>query len=193
MKLERLNALFYYKDGNLYNKTSRGKAKKDTLAGYVAEDGYRRACVDGKYVYIHRVVWHMLTSKEIPDDLFIDHIDGDRLNNSFENLRLSSAQENQYNKFRQANGTSKYKGVWFDAKKNYWKASIRYADRRHYIGQFETELEAAIAYDKLAIEIQGEFAKLNVLTGLPNDQSEQIESLQRCRHGQALSFMGKEQ
>jgi hypothetical protein len=38
-------------------------------------------------------------------------------------------------------------------------------------------LEAAIAYDKLAIKIQGKFAKLNVLTGLINDQSEHIESL----------------
>lgn len=176
MKIERLKALFYYKNGKIYNKISRGSAKKDKESGYIAEDGYRRVRVDGKYYYIHRLVWFLLTNKEIPDDLFIDHIDGDRQNNHIENLRLATALENQYNKTRQTNGTSNYKGVWFDSVKNCWKASIRFQNKRHYIGQFETEIEAAVAYDRLAIEIQGKFAKLNILTGLTNDQSEQNES-----------------
>jgi hypothetical protein len=166
MKIERLKALFYYKDGKLYNRVSRGSVKKDMESGYISEDGYRRMRVDGKYYYIHRVIWHLLTNKEVPDDLFIDHCDGDRLNNHIENLRLATALENQYNKSRQTNGTSKYKGVWYDSVKGTWKASIRYENVRHYIGQFDSELEAAIAYDKLAIEIQGEFAKLNILTEL---------------------------
>jgi hypothetical protein len=165
MKLERLKALFYYKDGNLYNRVSRGSVKKDSLSGYIAEDGYRRIRVDGKYYYIHRLIWFLITSKIVPDDLFIDHIDGNRLNNDINNLRLATSLENQYNKFRQRNGSSVYKGVWYDSKKSCWKAAIRLKDTRKYIGQFESELEAAIAYDKIAIELHGRFAKLNVLTG----------------------------
>ncbi len=178
MKLERLKALFYYKDGNFYNRISRGSARKDSEAGYVAEDGYRRVRVDGKYHYVHRLVWYYVTGKEVPEDLFIDHKDGDRLNNCIENLRLATSLENQYNKARQQNGTSTYKGVWYDTAKGFWKASIRFKDKRHYIGQFNTELEAAIAYDTLAISLQGKFAKPNVLTGLSNAQSEHIESLE---------------
>ena len=166
MKLERLKALFYYKDGKLFNRISRGSAKKDFESGYISEDGYKRVRVDGQYHYIHRLVWFILTNKEIPEDLYIDHIDGNRLNNHIENLRLASALENQYNKFRQSNGSSNYKGVWFDSKRNCWKSSIRLKDKRYYIGQFNTEIEAALAYDKVALEIQGNFAKPNILTGL---------------------------
>ena len=173
MKIERLKALFYYKDGKLYNRISRGSARKDTEAGYIAEDGYRRVRIDGKYYYIHRLVWWMRTGKEVPDDLFIDHIDGVRLNNRFENLRLATALENQYNKFRQEGGTSTYKGVWYDTVKCKWKASIRFKEKRHYIGQFDTELDAALAYDAYAKQIQGEFFKPNIVTGLTNDQPEQ--------------------
>lgn len=191
MKLERLKALFYYKDGKLFNKISRGSARRDTEAGYIAEDGYRRVRIDGKYYYIHRLVWFILTNKEVPEDLSIDHIDGDRLNNHIENLRLASSLENQYNKFRQVNGTSKYKGVWYDSVKSIWKASIRSQEKRTYIGQFETEIEAAIAYDKLALQLQGKFAKLNILTGLPSEQSEQNEPLKRCCYCEKVSFMGQ--
>lgn len=133
-------------------------------AGYIAEDGYRRVCVDGQYCYVHRLIWFLITTKEVPEDLFIDHIDGNRLNNDIDNLRLATALENQYNKARQKNGTSNYKGVWFDAKKDFWKASIRLEGKRYYIGQFNSELEAALAYDAIALEVQGEFAKLNIPT-----------------------------
>jgi len=163
MKIERVKALFYYRDGKLYNKVSRGSARKDHVTGYISEDGYRRVRVDGKYYYVHRLTWFIVTGKEVPEDLFIDHIDGDRLNNSIDNLRLATSLENQYNKARQTNGSSNYKGVWYDSIKSCWKASIRFQGKRHYIGQFNTELEAALAYEKLAVEIQGKFAKLQIL------------------------------
>lgn len=163
MNLERINALFELVNGVLVNKVSRGSVKKGAIAGYITEDGYRRVCVDGKYLYVHVIVWK-LHGNEIPEGYILDHKDGDRQNNVITNLRLATHTTNQYNKFRQKDGTSKYKGVWYDAKKNVWKASIRLPKERIYLGQYSTELEAAEAYDFVAKEIHGEFAKLN-LTG----------------------------
>lgn len=161
MDIERLKAIFEIKDGRLVNKISRGSAKAGSLAGYVTEDNYRRARVDGKYFYVHIMLWRM-EGNSIPDGFMLDHIDGDRQNNVIANLRLATSRENQHNKFRQKEGTSEYKGVWYDAKKSKWKAAIRLPESRLYIGQFETELEAALAYDEIAREIHGEFAKLNI-------------------------------
>lgn len=161
MKLERVNALFEIIDGKVVNKISRGSALKGALAGYIAEDGYRRVRADGEYYYIHYIAW-WLDGREVPEDMLLDHEDGNRQNNSISNLRLATNLTNQYNKARQKDGTSKYKGVWFDAKKKVWKAAIRLPTERLYIGQFDNELEAAKAYDLFAIEIHGEFAKLNL-------------------------------
>jgi len=157
----QIETLFEYKADKFYNRVSRGSVKAGTLAGYNANDGYRRVCIQKKYYYIHRLIWQLLVG-EIEDGLFIDHIDGDRLNNSISNLRLATARENQQNKFRQKVGTSAYKGVWWDAKKNVWKASFRTAEKRIYLGQFESELEAAGTYDEMAKVHHGEFAKLNL-------------------------------
>lgn len=161
MDLERVKALFEVIDGKVVNKVSRGSARRGALAGYVTEDGYRRVRVDGKYYYIHYIAW-WLNGQEVPEGFLLDHEDSDRQNNSICNLRLATNLTNQYNKTRQKDGTSTYKGVWFDAKKKVWKAAIRLPTERLYIGQFDTEIEAAKAYDLFAIEIHGEFAKLNL-------------------------------
>ncbi len=157
-----MKTLFDYRDGSLYNKISRGAAMKDTLAGYISQDGYRRVTIDLKTHYIHRIVYEMHFGV-IPESLFIDHIDGDRLNNSINNLRVVSARQNQYNKSKQRSTTSSYKGVWFDKNRNKWKASFRFPDKRVYLGQFESEIDAAEAYNFYAKEVHGDYARLNVI------------------------------
>jgi hypothetical protein len=157
-----LNTLFYYEDGLLIRKITQGAARKGTEAGYMTADGYKRVCIQGKYYYVHKLVY-LLHNPEFDMQGLVDHIDGNRANNLIENLRTADHTSNQYNKVRQKDGTSQYKGVWFDVKKGVWKAAIRYPGGRHYIGQFSEELEAAAAYDDLAIELHGEFAKLNIV------------------------------
>lgn len=91
----------------------------------------------------------------------IDHIDGDGLNNQKSNLRICSHSENQMNRKPRINTTSKFKGVYFKTKEEKWVAIIKLNGKTKWLGRFKIETEAAIAYDRAAKELFGEFAKLN--------------------------------
>lgn len=156
-----LHALFTYRDGKLFNNTTRGQAIAGKEAGSACTDGYRKVRVFGKYMLVHRVIWEMHYGPLMSGQV-LDHINRDRADNRIENLRLVSIQQNQFNKSRQRDGTSGYKGVWWDSAKRVWKASARTEKGRIYLGQFETEIKAAVAYDKCVMDLHGEFAALNL-------------------------------
>lgn len=93
---------FYYKDGALFNKTNRGKAKADEQAGSMSKFGYRRVGVNGTPYLEHRVIYAMHYG-EIPDDMDVDHIDNNRGNNRIENLQLLSRLDNIMKCMREGN------------------------------------------------------------------------------------------
>lgn len=94
-----------------------------------------------------------------------DHIDGDGLNNTRKNLRKATTQQNSWNRRKMVHrNSSKYKGV--QIQNNYrhkisWIARIYVDGKQYYIGSFDTEEEAARAYDARATQLFGEFAWLN--------------------------------
>ncbi len=91
----------------------------------------------------------------------IDHINGDSLDNRKCNLRLANHSQNSMNAKKRFNCSSIYKGVSFKKDKKKWSSIIGKDSKRKLIGYFKTELEASIAYDREAIKLFGEFARLN--------------------------------
>lgn len=91
----------------------------------------------------------------------IDHIDHNGLNNQKSNLRFCTSSENSMNRRKKQNCTSIYKGVSFFKRDKIWRAEIEINYRHIRLGRFVSEVEAAQAYNKKAIELFGEFAHIN--------------------------------
>ena len=105
-------------------------------------------------VLMHRFIMNA------PKGVEVDHIDGDRLNNSKSNLRFCNRSENRRNSCA-SNKTSRFKGVSWNKNEKRWKASIVFNLRTYSCGTFKDEVEAACAYNRKALELHGEYARLN--------------------------------
>lgn len=107
-----------------------------------------------------RIRMHRLIMQITDRKVFIDHKDGNGLNNQKDNLRICSCSNNGANRRVKA-GTSKYLGVNWDKQNNRWKAQIHKNGLNYYLGNFKNETDAAIAYNNAATIHHGEFANLN--------------------------------
>ena len=116
-------------------------------------------------VKIHYI--HKLVAREwVPnpeEKRCVDHRDGDRTNNHFENLRYATDLENQWNKKRRKAGSSLYKGVSWDKRSGEWVVRIKVDSVYKYLGLFEIEKEAAEVYNAAALKFYKKFARLNEL------------------------------
>ena len=121
--------------------------------GYVI--GYHR--IDGKktVVAIHRSIMNP------PEDMVVDHINGNKLDNRKVNLRICTNQQNICNQIRDTSKkASRYKGVHRDKRK--WRSKITFRGNILNLGNYDDEIEAAKAYNKAALKHHGKYAKINV-------------------------------
>jgi len=117
-------------------------------------NGYYTIGYKGKTHKAHRLAWLLVTG-DFPTKE-IDHIDKDRGNNKWENLRDTSRTINQYNKKKnETKYSSVYPGVRFHKPSKKYTATIRYKRKPYYLGYFLTEKEAYKAY----LDKQLEFIK----------------------------------
>lgn len=122
---------------------------------------YAHGCLVGiagcPLVLMHRLI--------LPGYPMLDHRDGNGLNNRRANLRPCTAIGNGANRRPDSDNTSGFKGVFREGRR--WKAQIRHRNRFLYLGTFDAPADAALAYDRAASEIHGDFARLNFPSEVP--------------------------
>lgn len=107
-----------------------------------------------KLFYMHRII--LRAEKGV----HVDHIDHNGLNNQRDNIRLCTPRQNMMNKHGHSK-TSRFKGVLYQKRREAWIAQIYLNYRLTRLGTHDTEIDAALAYDKAARYHFGEFALLN--------------------------------
>jgi hypothetical protein len=136
-----------------------GRIPAGTVAGSLNHYGYIEVRVSGKLLKAHRVIWALMNGVWPQHE--IDHIDGDRSNNAWDNIREATHEQNLCNRGPQKNNTSGFKGVSWHRPSGKFRAAIKARGKHHYIGLFSTAAEASAAYHLTAKLLHGTFAPAN--------------------------------
>lgn len=161
LEKEVIAEIFEYKEGSLYWLIeAKDGQPKGTKAGRTTSNGYRQIKYNGKLYMEHILIW-VLFGNELPKGFLLDHINRIKDDNRIENLRIATRSQNIANSSIRKNCKSKYKGVIFNCNK--WQARISVDNKRISLGYFIKETDAALAYNKAALEYFREFANLNII------------------------------
>jgi hypothetical protein len=107
--------------------------------------------INNKMHFAHQLAWQM-SFGEIPNGLFVDHVDGDATNNAIANLRLVTHAENHRNRGVPINNTSGEVGIRRCGNK--WQARIKVNQKEISLGTYQT-FEEAVAARRSAAEKHG--------------------------------------
>lgn len=134
-----------------------------------------RNCSAGPKEYMHRRILGLTPG----DSMVADHINSNGLDNRRCNLRTCAAAQNSANTTKphsRHEHTSRFKGVSFAAASGLWRAQIGSRESHRHLGYFKSEHMAAAAYNEAAVEMFGEFAKLNDLDSLHGEETTRAAS-----------------
>lgn len=145
---EEVSEIFEIVDNEIYRKArrnSKGELRERKLIHNKANDGqgYCRVGFKGRLLRYQVIIW-ILHNGDIPYGKLVDHVDGNKLNNNINNLRLVSNRENQQNQQKHRDGH--LFGCSYCKKAKRWRAYYQIKRKQYHIGYFDTELEAHQAY-----------------------------------------------
>lgn len=154
---ERANELFEYRDGALYWRVKKAyRVAVGAEAGCKNSHGYCVVRVDGVLCGAHRIIF-LMHHGYFPK--YVDHIDGNPLNNSIDNLREATNVENCCNRGKQSNNRSGSKNVHWKAKIKHWSVEIQVNKVKRYLGIYK-DLELADLVAQEARDLyHGNFAR----------------------------------
>lgn len=107
-------------------------------------------------ILMHRVIMESMLERKLKKGEWVDHINGDGLDNRRENLRLATPSQNMQNVGKRSHNTSGYKGVSSCGSR--WRATIRVNGKQKHLGVFATPELAHAAYCESADKLHGDFA-----------------------------------
>ena len=150
-------------DGYDYSVSSEGQVRNASgliMKQKKKKNGYYEVCLSKngkrKTHLVHRLVALTFIPLEAGSD-FVDHKDGETTNNSVENLRWCTQQQNTQNMALSKRNTSGFKGVCFDITRQKWRAQIMVDGKQITLGRFETVEEAVAVRSARANEVFGIF------------------------------------
>lgn len=144
---ERLKELLSYDPETgvfVWAKPTSNRMKIDGVAGSNHHSGYRQISIDKTLFRSHRLAWLYMAGTFPPEQ--IDHINMDKADNRFANLRAVTQSENQHNARLKITNTSGYKGISYHKSNKKWIAEIKSNNVRKHLGYFSTPEEASVAY-----------------------------------------------
>lgn len=130
------------------NRTGKQRHLNDKPAGSQQKSGYLHIVLDGKYYYVHRIAWLLATG--IWPDRNIDHINGNKADNRWCNLRLANQSQNVANSKKSKANTSGFKGVIWSKQHKSWLAQIMIRRKHIHLGSYATPEAASKAYQVAA-------------------------------------------
>jgi hypothetical protein len=155
--IERLRALVHYDPTTglfTWRTTRMVRLKAGQMCGGL-NDGYVLIGLDGVRYRAHRLAWLYMTGEWPTPGFEVDHINRNRSDNRFANLRLANRSQNLVNSKTYTNNTSGFRGVSFHRASGLWKAVA--CD--HYLGYFKTKEEAYFAYCRAMAKLHPGFTQ----------------------------------
>lgn len=142
---------------------------KGRIAGCLTPSGYIMIAVGVGKFPAHRLAWFYMYG-EFPKGL-IDHKNGIRTDNRIDNLRVVDHVKNTWNGATSSRNKSGYKGVSWHKKAKRWQAQLVFLGTSYHLGYFDTVVEAASAYEELALRLRGEHHRRQKVTHHPKHDS----------------------